>query len=277
MSSNMHLGFKLVLLFTLCAQWSCTNALSSFAAKDDDQSLLYEAKESIRKGDYSTAIASCLDMSSSFYAQSDVAMVCASAYAGRCGFTTMGVINRVDTYVSSAPPEKLFHWYMTQITGTTAQSISDCNTAIQIMNAQGTAANRTTDQNGFVSLLALHAISVVLNETGDVTDDNVLDGGFDACAISAANSQVIGLAFWELNKSTTQLASNPYYTNINTAVSTICGLMSSEGQDLCASTTPLALSANELKGARSLILEGAAVGVDQCTGGMPISAGCKCP
>lgn len=256
---------------------SCSNRFSSFALTTDNESLLYTAKIALRDADYTAAIEACTDMPESFLAEKRVTDVCASAYAGRCGYTLTSMVADIDTYATTLPPEKLFHWFMTQITGTTATSITDCSAAEDLLRAQGAASDRTDDQNAFMILLSIRTISVIVNETADATDDNVTDGGFDACtSISAAQAQALGSAFWELDKSLDELSANSFYSALDTAVDGLCTALSGLGEDLCGAASPEGLGTAELKGARSLIKEGAVVGVDQC-GSDGTLATCNCP
>jgi hypothetical protein len=278
--SNRRLVKKSVQIFLLSlflASNGCDNKFTSFANKTDDTSLYYTALIDLRTASYTTAIAACTAMSAGFLSRRDVAVVCASAYAGRCGFTIPQTTTRIDTYISTPPAEKLFLYFMTLITGTTAQSLTDCSTAQSLLRGIGAAALRTSDENALMTLLSLHTISVVLNETADITDDGVVDGGFDACtSVNAAQAQEVGLAFWELNQSLIALSASPFYSTLATGVSGLCTLLTGIGEDLCASATPTSMSVSELKGARSLLKEGAAVGVDQCGGGASLAT-CNCP
>lgn len=280
MWQNMRFGFKysrfLTVLTFFLYSTSCSNVLSDFSDTEDDTSLYYAAREAVREERYTDAIASCALISTTYSTQPEVADICASAYAGRCGFKLLDRVSDIDTYLTTPPAEKLFHWLITLYGGTTASSITDCGSAESIIRAQGAASLRTNDQNAFMVMLSIQTIYTVLNEVADTNEDNALDGGFDACAISAANAQVIGSAFWELDKSLDQLSTLAAYTALDTAVDTICGLLAGIGKDLCAAASPTALAAAELEGARSLMKEGAAIGVNQCGGGASVAT-CSCP
>lgn len=254
----------------------CSNVLSNFSNTEDDISLYYAAREYVRKALYTDALTSCALISPLYLAKPEVTDICASAYAGRCGFNLLDMVSDLDTYATTPPAEKIFHWLILRYGGTTASSITDCGSAESLIRAQGAASLRTNDQNAFMVMLSLQTIYTVLNETADTDENNILDGGFDACAISAANAQVVGSAFWELDKSLDQLAALPLYTNLDTAVDALCTALAAIGQDLCAAASPLGLAAAELKGARSLLKEGAATGVNQCGGGASVAT-CNCP
>ena len=263
--------------FSVCVSLSmgCTNNFETFANKTSDEAKIFDVREDIRKGRYSDAITTCAGMSATLSAQRDVKRLCATAYAGSCGFNFLTVVSNFDAWTGT--PD-LFLYLMTLVGNKTAANLTDCDTAETTLRSIGTAANRTSDENVFMLLLSLYKVSVALDVVGDTNDDDALDGGFDACTtINAANAQSIGSALWELDKSLDELASDPTYTDVDTAMDLHCTLLVAQGIDLCAASDPTALNATELDGARATIKEGAAFGVDQCGADTPVSAGCKCP
>ncbi|OFZ11059.1 MAG: hypothetical protein A2Z20_02105 [Bdellovibrionales bacterium RBG_16_40_8] len=264
----------LILIFSV----SCSNALSNFANKTDDEALYYTALDGIRSADYASAIAACTSMSTSFSGEARSTNLCAAAYAGSCGYSLLTMISDLDTYFTTPPPEKLFHWYLTQNLGATQTRINDCDTAEAKIRSLGPASTRTADQNSFMVMLSIYKIGLVTTDAGDTGNDQILDVGFDACtSISDAQAQSIGSAFWELDKSLTALSANLYYSTLAGVVGALCTALNGIGKDLCNATDQTNLSPVELDGARSLIKEGAVVGVDQtgCSGGTV--ATCNCP
>lgn len=260
---------------------SCSNQFTGFANRTTDESLLSSAQKHLRNADYGDAIAACSYMSDAFIADEDVAMICASAYAGRCGYSFMGMVDDLSAYATAFGLDAtltLFEWYITQITST-AQQISDCSAAESIIRNLGAASTRTNDQNAFMTLLSLRTIALIADETADANNDGARDG--DVCAtITAGLGQSLGSAFWELDKSLDELATNlptnDYYPALDTIVDNFCTALLGLGKDLCGAASPLALGATELHGARSVIKEGLVLGVDQCTGNAPV-VGCSCP
>lgn len=278
---NLLIDFKTIVIAVIFFfSTSCENRFIGFADKTTDEALYYTALKGIRDADYDTAIQACTYMSGGFSARPSTAEVCASAYAGRCGFQTLDMVTYIESYAASPPPEKLFHYLMKQYSTTSASKLADCETAEDILQGIGTAAQRSDDQNGLMLLLSIHKIAVALNEAADKfgadADDGTIPGGFGACAMTAAEAQAIGSAFWELDKSLDVLSTNSLYTALDTAVDALCTALNVLTVDLCAAADPTALTAAELKGARSLIKEGAAVGVDECGGGQSLAT-CNCP
>ncbi len=278
MSSSLHIDFKFALRFLgtaiLITQLSCSNALSTFANKTTDEALYYKASNYIDDANYAAAITACAEISVSYLLNTNVATVCASAYAGRCGFTMSLTATRVATAIGATTA--VAEWYLQNLGPFVAQNISDCKSAMLIIHNVGTAASRDNDLNAFAALLAVHTLGVAGDALGDATVDNALDGGFDSCALSNANADSIGLAFWELKASAAALATTPPFDDIDTAMTAACGVLNGLGQDLCAAADPLALSANERKGAKSILKEGSFFGVDQCGGGTSLAT-CNCP
>jgi len=281
---NMLTVFKILIragqASVLALTLGCSaNNLEGISDTTTKKATLYAVKEAIRKGQYTTAIDLCEAMPASYFADVEVAENCASAFAGRCGYALLSDLAAIQDYITTAPPEMLFEHFMIQLTSTSATQMDDCHAAEEILRSIGDASTRTGNQNVFMLFLAIKKISVIVNETADATDDGIVDGGFDACnagSLSDALAGQIGSAFWELNASATALAANPFYTPIETAVSAMCTALNGLGQDLCAAADPTTLTANELKGARSLIREGAALGLDLCTGDESVVT-CNCP
>ena len=284
MSLNTHIVSRVIAVGIFLNAGGCSNNFSSFSDKTSDESLYYEALYALDKAQYTIAINACTTMSATYLASvSKAAEVCSSAYAGRCGFSTATMASNISAYVASGPTQPLFLWFINKVSGTTAQNVSDCTTAESILRGIGAASSLTTDQNAYLAMLSIYTIAVVVNESADVTDDGAMDVGFDACNVGGtltnAYAQNVGLAFWDLNASLTQISTNPLFSALATAIQSVCtNLQTTSGgnQDLCASLTPTALSAIHLKGARSLVKEGALVGVDQCGGGATFGA-CDCP
>jgi hypothetical protein len=291
---NFNFWLRRTLIALSALSLSCSNALSNFADKGDDQALYYEVLEHIRQSRFSAAIDTCAEMSTEFVETPKVLQLCAEAYAGRCGFRILDMVNDLDTYLTTTPSEKLFHWLMTKVGTTTAAQATDCESAMSLLYTIGTASLRTRDQNALMVMLSLHSIAATLDVAGDRNtdtplddDDGVLDPGFDdACGADLTNEQAeqIGAAFWHLKMSVYVLAaSGEPYATLDTSTDALCTAMDwlagGAGDGLCGATSPSALNAVRLLNARSLIAEGSVVGVDQagCNGGTIVDPGCNCP
>ena len=173
---------------------SCDNQFSAFADTTSNLSLFYEALEFIRDNNFDGAVAACEAMEEDFLSGYDPTVVCASAFAGRCGFTVFDMASYIENYGTAAPPEKIFEWFLAQFTASTTAQIDDCSTAESIIRNYGPADVRDEDLNALMALINIHTIALIADETGDTDDDNSRDGGYDACATSAALSAQLGSA-----------------------------------------------------------------------------------
>lgn len=283
------ISMRAAMIFIFLYSTSCSNALSTFADETELNSLYYIALEGVRDANYATAIEVCENMPSSFLtkartAEPTAAEICASAYAGRSGFSILGMVDLLTTFNPAAPTSTLLEFFMTQLTSSAAANVTDSSSAIGVLRELGEAGSRSVDQNAFVALLALRTMGVIANESADKysadADDGAVGGGFDACVVGSitdADARLFGLAFWELNQSLLQLATvSTDYSDLSSAVATICTALGVSGGDLCSAADPTALSAAQVNDARSLIKEGGAVGVDQC-GGSTAYPACICP
>jgi hypothetical protein len=263
---------------------SCSgNSFEFFADLADDSALYYAAVEALNKGDYDSAIDSCTNLSSGYLNRREARMVCASAFAGRCGFEILDEVTFLTTYSGlGPPPPPIFEYYYQQLATTTAADMSDCDSAEEILRGIGEAADRNDDENVLMTLLALHKIGVYANELADATEDNLLDGGFDACSdLTDAQAEDIAGAFWELNQSASSVT-NSFFTDLATAIAQVCTQLNAFNAtyNFCASATypeSPTITTNYMKGARTIIHEGVLVGVGSCGAGVPSIANCGCP
>ena len=278
---NSHIDFNsikkyarlfLTTVFFLSAT-SCGNQFTGFANRNTDLSLLASAEKSLRDGNYAGAINYCTYMSAGFGLRPKVSAICASAYAGRAGFSFIGMID--DLALAGVPVMESF----LTITAS-AQDIADANTAISIVRAQGAASVRSNDQNAFMVLLTLWQIAMIADNVGDADLDSLLDGGADMCTdVTAAGfDQELATAFWELYQSVVALQSITYYANLKTTLDALGVLLAAlvPSQDFRGAVSPDAFTVDEQKGVFTLLKEGAAIGLDQCTGGQSIAT-CSCP
>jgi hypothetical protein len=285
MSQNLLTDFKLaVLAFAVALAPACSNNyLESFATKTDNDSLYWAAQSALWTNDYNDAIVACTAMPANYISLDNVAQVCASAYAGRCGYSLGWMETNIPTLISTPPIDleiiSIFN------TASTAQQVSDCGTAEAILNGIGTAAQRSQDSNMLMTLLTIYEMGVISsnlasNGAGGVT------GGFNACTIAAADQQQYGLAFYDLNQSLGQLASVQFVAPIATGVTAQCSALKAIGYDLCnlngltvgtgaGDFNPQNLPAGALKGATSTLDEGAAFGLNLCGGNQSVAT-CHC-
>lgn len=169
-------GFKrtLILLLSLTLTTSCgqPNLLTDVSETDSDEALFFEAKKKIDKLEWSTAIDIIENqMSDGFAAREEVQEVLAGAYAGKCGFTFMDIVNGLKNSSSTS----IFPFFMNIFSGN-ALDTSACDRSINIITSFGSVLERTNDQNLFLTILGIARIGTTLGAKLDPTHDGVADG-----------------------------------------------------------------------------------------------------
>jgi hypothetical protein len=284
--STRSVFVKLFFIVALVYAPACSNNyLETFATKTDNDSLFWAAQSALWNNDYATAIASCNNLSSDYISLDNVAIVCASAYAGRCGYSLTWMTTNLPTI---SPPIYLAELQLFN-TASTAQQVSDCETAETILQGIGTAAQRSADANMFMALLTIYKNGVISSNMAS-NGAGAVTAGFDPCNLtfmSAANQQAVGMAFYDLYMSVQQLSSVQLISSVMTAVAAECTALQGLGQDVCnlggatvgtsaGDFNPLNLSPTALKGASSIIKEGFAFGLNVGCGGASVIT-CNCP
>ena len=276
------LKLLIFIVVTTLLTTSCTkNYLAQFAM-NDDESYLYDAIIDINKADYTDAITACSNISSTSLQTEQYATVCASAYAGQCGFTMTFFENNITTF--TAP------WgaFMIKTLGSTSPSaISECDDAETILRNIGPASTRSSDANLFMMALSLYKIGVIAKALGDPTNSGLLSGSFDACSIATSPvdyQQMMAEAFWDLSQSAAQLTNDSLVGTFALGIAGECTLLSSvtdsggKAENLCSATSVSAITADQIKGGLSMLKEGSSIGVNQgtCGGGTVASTNCQC-
>lgn len=169
-------GFKrtLILLLSLTLTTSCgqPNLLTDVSETDSDEALFFEAKKKIDKLEWSAAIDIIENqMSDGYAAQVDVQEALAGAYAGKCGFTFVDIINGLKNSSSTS----IFPFFMSIFAGNTLDT-SACDRSISIITSFGSVLQRTNDQNLFLTILGIARIGTTLGAKLDPTLDGVADG-----------------------------------------------------------------------------------------------------
>lgn len=271
---------SVVIAMIFFAASSCQkNYFQGFGTQTDDESLYFTAREYLRNSSYTNAISSCAALSATYLKRDDVAIVCASAFAGRAGYSLSWMETNLAA-ILAAPPilKKMFVTQFLSIAAATATTnVADLDAAESILRNIGSASVRSDDANMFMAMLSIYKLGMLAKSLADTNSDGTLDPAFDACGtVSVANQKLFGSALWELKASTTAISAisfiAPVYTAVNTLCTTLAGAPISE--DLCGATDPTNLSATQLKGAMSAVKEGGAFGVGQCGA---LGGACYCP
>lgn len=285
MSESFHGDFKvkqvLNLLFLCCYFFltnSCAdNLFAEFADETENKAILEDARRSLSKGNYSDAITSCSFLSSEYAITPDAAYVCASAYAGSCGFDLISFINEFGTYDGST--DYLLQFFLSNAGLETAANATACDLAQDTLQVTGVAANRTDDANTLMLLVNLKQLDVHSNVNADSNDDGTVDGGYDSCAISDAEATSYASALWELKETATYTTISGA-SDISTAIEAACSVLDSvdPNLDFCAAADADTFTADQLRGVRSMISEGANnFGLSDCNTGGETIVECICP
>lgn len=273
--ASQFLKATLVVAIAFASGCGGSNLFKTFAATDSDESLYRTVLDSLNDGNYQNAIDACDLMSPSMATSSRGLYVCANAYAGQCGYTLFTVVNQYEAYAGTP---LLFEYFMEQNNGATNAKITACGTALSKIRSIGSASARSSDQNYLAILSGLTHAGVILNTLADTDDDATPDPSWDSCNntdFPDATARQFGQALWEMYRSseaTQSTLTDPIKTALD-AVSTGIDAVDTTYNFLKATADPSAFTANEVKGVRTLVKEGMALGLDYCAN----FAVCKCP
>lgn len=279
MLESFHGGFKLKALYLLLAfalLTSCTdNLYSEFADENDDKALLESVRRYISSGNYASATTTCSYLSAEYAASAEARYVCAAAYAGTCGLNFINFANELATFNPAG--DYLLQFFLSNLGVETAAQETACNTSQDLLEAIGTAAQRSTDANTLMVLLNFKKLDVAANVNADSNDDGAVDGGYDSCAVSDTVATTFGSALWELKESA-GYTTIPGASDISTAITAACTALNGVDPNLNFCNAPDAdtFTTDQLRGVRSMIREGANnFGLADC-GANPVVA-CVCP
>ena len=278
--------FRIVSLFLLitsmCFTMSCgdLNILSEFAKDDTDEALFQAAKIHINDGEYTDAIADFTSMSADFLAKREVAVVYASAYAGRCGLDLLALAESM----AGTLPSLLFKFLMAQYKNVTVTNRDDCKQAETILKAIALdAADRTTDENLLMIFLSFAKIGVTLAAHADSADFNgEPDGGWDSCVDDAANFpeasvREVGTGLGIALSSLTAIGGDSSIgSDQGTTFTDGCADLAAlnPALDFCSITDAASYDANQIKGIRSIVQANEWVGIGSCNNTLD---NCLCP
>lgn len=263
-----------------------TNILSEFGSKTSDEALYFGAKMDMDDSNWTDAIAKFEQMSSAYLDKRDVQFDYAAAYAGRCGLDLLTLINEVTSSSSSS----LLTILMTAQTGADDTKIADCVQAETIVSAlEPTASNRTIDENLFMAFLQFAKIGSILARYADANSDDTMDVGFNACSAgSLPSGQVTPTPIYGANYLAVSIANaiaaltyagSSIAGSQLTAINSICSTLQTAAPtyNFCAVTDPTALTADQIKGIRTLLNEGESFGLGSCSASPKSLANCVCP
>ncbi len=235
------------LIAVACALFSvsgCKNFLEETADKETPAAILFETKKFLNKQLYSEAIEKVETLTDEQLAQRDVAVLRASAYAGRCG---LNFINFVDAMQNMGDSTTLFQLFLE--TMQSATSPIDCRRAEDFIEAvAATAAERTDDENLLIALISFAKIGATLAITADTAPaDGAADVGWDACTgLDDAQAGEIGTGMSIALQSLAALSSD-VASGATDDIDAICDTVA-----ICSQTDPEAYSSFEIKAIKTL-------------------------
>lgn len=244
--------FSIVVLTTVSLfSTSCRNMFTELADKETNAALYYQAQRLIDNGSYTEAIDIIEDqMSAAYAATREVRVTLASAYVGRCGLNFLNLADAIINNTNNSSPLELALSHMKSTT-----SEADCLQAETILRAASPTGNGVMsddiDDAFLMTFVSLAKIGAILERVGDTDNDGVINAGFSACTLSAADSRELGSAIMLLYNNIASTGSD-IATQLND-VATFCSNVVVAAAGTCAKTDPASYSAAELKAINGVI------------------------
>ena len=287
MRLSSKVSFCALLLTTV---FGCSvNVLETFADTTTNEALYADAMALVNSGNYTEALSKIASMTSSYAGTRSVRVLKASAYGGLCGFSFLGFVESLQDMGTT----RLLPFLVDQFKNATGTRIEACKNAEAEIEAIGTVAERTTDENIFMLLNSLAKVGNVLSYYTDANQDGTSDVGTNVCtrtplgarpggAIAGdwydSDLRELGTGLTIAIENITALGSsvnlgNSALTSVSSACTSLAGV--GAGLNFCSITDPTAFTATHLRGILSLIKESSAVGLGtNCAGDVTT---CNCP
>lgn len=253
------------------------NLLEDFANKNSDQALLYQTKININARDWDSAIVSFGKMSTGFQAQRENQVLLASAYSGRCGLDFLQLVQPLGNLGTTL----LLRFLMQTYPGGTAPRLSDCVTSEGLLNGVAALpANRSLNENLLVVFNGFAKIGVALSKNADLNQDGIPDAGFNACSttsMSDSDAAEVAVSLANILNSLNAIsASSNIASGQLSSVSGLCSQVATlqPSYNFCTLTQASSITANQLKGVRSIIQENQYLGIGSCNNQL---VNCLCP
>ena len=275
-----------IIMAILCTTTSCEeqpNFLVDFASKNSDAAIYEDAKKKLDDRDWDAAITKMtVDMSATYRARVDVKETLAGAYAGKCGLEFVNLINSLST---SNTISQLYNFFITIMKNRLVVPVA-CDSAQTLIESLGTSANRTADQNLFLTILGMAKAGAWIRIKADQDNAGLgtgtMDAGFDPCnATVFPDENVIkatvglGLVFNNLSTVSSRLAGSTVNDINNFNSNCLTALQALDNTITSCDLTDVAFVTSKVSFFRSLINEGTTVGIGGCTTDTPFTA-CPC-
>lgn len=271
---------RMFMILFILLNLSCSgNILKEFANKETDQALEKEARKLINKRDYAGALLVLERMSETYRARREVVHLRASAHGGLCGLDYIQLVLDLEDLGN----ERLLVFLMQAFSGGTDFKINQCILAEEALKAAIPLGARDLDEHIFMIFLNFAKVGTILSRYADTDNDGEVDSDFnDACD----NDQLVddddhvkhigtGLASLILSFSEAG-TSLPVGDDAIGTVSDFCDNFPPILADynFCQFTDVEAITADMVKGIRTVVNEDQAIGLGSCSGDV---LACACP
>ncbi len=231
------------------------NVLSETARRDTPAAVVFEAKKLLNERRYAEAVSALEGLSAADLAARPVAIVRASAYAGRCGLEFIELVSALRNVGAS---DSLFEILLSALKSATDHA--DCRVAEDIVESVGaTLGARTIDENLLLAFISFAKIGAILAVDADVDGDGIADAGYNACSaaggLDADQAGEIGTAI--------ALAATSLQGVVGVAdavandLAALCGSLAGA----CSITDPAGFSGPQLEAIRSVVHDGGSLGL----------------
>lgn len=254
---------------------SCSNVLSDLANKSTDPAKLYQAKLDLNARLYTEAINGILSMSTAGQAVSEVQVLLASAYAGRCGLDALTLVQNISKSSSS----NLFAILFSGFAYSNLASVTDCRTARSILVAQ---SSLSVDGNLLLALVSLSTIGATLGSDYGKNQTGSVDTGVGWCQTSQAAYPALPAPSPMSDSDVTDIFVNVAYAlqgiaaagnsvagGTSTTLTTFCATLPAGS---CSRSDPSLYTAAEIKYLRGVIASVQGVGIGLCSNSIALCA-----
>lgn len=243
---------SLISFLIACAE----NVYQQASDADSDEALLVAAKEHLKTSSYDTAVATIGQMSTTGQATKEAQLVLVSAYSGQCGIQFDDMLSIIDNIGT----QTMFHALMDGFPSATAAQSTACKNAetalLEILSNHGFTAS---DHMRMV-FVAMGKIGTTLNRLA--TTSNTITAGFRACNPADIPDADANEIFTGLTLISVHIVSAGLSSFDSSEVTGVCSSLDALlGAGACDKTDSTLVSSQERCAARSIVNEGADLGL----------------
>ncbi|CAM6001622.1 unnamed protein product [Sphagnum balticum] len=226
----------------------CGNIFTSVSPQNTDAALFDTATNQVDGSQWTLAIATLNEMSAAALATTEAQDLLAAAYAGRGGLNLLNLIQDLGNIGSTTLFTELLKIY----DGSGQSQFSDEVTAEGIIQNIGPlAANRSLNENTLMVGIELAKLGTLIAARADPNDTGVYSASFNSCrTITPSDATQVVTAIGNLIDSFSSVSASIPGLSLG-AIATDCATLGT----LCTVTTASAVTANEIRLARTLVGE----------------------